>query len=580
MRRFARLFAEIDGTASTKAKVEAMRRYFDDAPPEDASWALFLLAGRRLRRTVKPSDMRRWAMDALRIERWLYAECHTAVGDGAETIALLFDAHPVGREAGAEPARVAGLFTGAGARQDSDEPDSDDAALHVWIEERLRGLAGMTPEEQRPVVVGWWRRLPPDQAMLVTKMLTGALRVGVAKRLVLQAVGAHAGVHAAEAAAHLTGDWSPRPGLLDDIRSGRGGVGGGAPYPFFLASPVQATSTAEAGADEVAALLGDRAAWLAEWKWDGIRAQLIRRGDSVTIWSRGDEELTDRFPELVRAGGGLPDGSVLDGEIVAWDESADRPLPFAALQRRIGRTSGLAAAVASAPTVFLAFDLLEAGGEDVRSLALSARRALLRELVAGVGERLRVSEAVEGAGWAELEGLRATSRTRLVEGLMLKRLDSAYGVGRARGDWWKWKIYPHTLDCVMVYAEPGHGRRASLLTDYTFAVWRGKELVPIARAYSGLSNDEIDELDRWIRRHTKERFGRVRRVAALQVFELAFDAVQRSDRHSSGVALRFPRIVRWRRDKGPEAADRLEDVEALIPPGAADVQGLLFPPEA
>jgi DNA ligase-1 len=330
-----------------------------------------------------------------------------------------------------------------------------------------------------------------------------------------------------------------------------------------------------------------RGAWLAEWKWDGIRAQLIVRGGRVYLWSRGEELITPRFPEVAEAGAGLAEGTVLDGEILAWKEG--RPLAFAALQQRIGRERQVARTARDVPVAFMAYDLLEAGGDDLRGLPLADRRARLEGIVAAVPRRpaaaaagsapllpfeddaagappgvLRISPRIDAPSWAELAALRRDSRARGVEGLMLKRLASIYGVGRRRGDWWKWKIDPHTIDAVLIYAQPGSGKRASLLTDYTFGLWHEGELVPVAKAYSGLTNDEILEMDRWIRRHTVERFGPVRHVEPVHVFELGFEAIARSSRHRSGIAVRFPRMLRWRRDKPAAEADSLAALQGLI----------------
>jgi DNA ligase-1 len=344
------------------------------------------------------------------------------------------------------------------------------------------------------------------------------------------------------------------------------------PYPFYLASPLDGDPKG----------LEDPAQWVVEWKWDGIRAQLVRRSGSVHLWSRGEELITHRFPEIAAAATRLPDGTVLDGEVLAFRDG--RPLPFSALQQRIGRQKQVAQLARAVPVVFMTYDLLEDRSEDIRQLPLDERRGRLEALLvrsreggtaevqlqrdatadptaAGV---LRASPTLRARTWDELADVRAESRARGVEGLMLKRRSSPYGVGRKRGDWWKWKIDPFTIDAVLIYAQPGSGRRASLLTDYTFGIWDQGELIPVAKAYSGLSNDEIGELDRWIRRHTRERFGPVRHVEPFHVFELGFEGIARSSRHRSGVAVRFPRMLRWRRDKRPEEADTLDTVRALL----------------
>ena len=379
------------------------------------------------------------------------------------------------------------------------------------------------------------------------------MRVGVSQTLVVRALAQAANLPAPSIAARLMGEWTPAADWYTALLSHeRTDDDASKPYPFFLASPLE---------DPVETLgaIGD---WLIEWKWDGIRAQLVRRGGAVHLWSRGEELITHRFPEIAAAATHLPDGSVLDGEVLAFRD--DRPLPFSALQQRIGRQKQVAQLVRAVPVVFMIYDVLEDGGVDVRERPLEERRARLVERLAADSGVLRASPAVPAESWEVLAAMRAESRARGVEGFMIKRRSSAYGVGRRRGDWWKWKIDPYTIDAVLIYAQPGSGRRASLLTDYTFGVWDRGELVPIAKAYSGLSNEEIAEMDRWIRRHTRERYGPVRHVEPVHVFELGFEAIAASSRHRSGIAVRFPRMLRWRKDKKAEEADTLDAVRALL----------------
>jgi DNA ligase-1 len=329
------------------------------------------------------------------------------------------------------------------------------------------------------------------------------------------------------------------------------------PYPFFLAYPLEGAVSD----------LGGTGDWQAEWKWDGIRAQLIRRKFQTFLWSRGEELITDRFPELQAAGAVLPDGTVIDGEVMPWrhDASGGRPLPFAQMQRRIGRKLLSNKILAEVPAVLVAYDLLESEGADVRERPLEWRRARLAEVVAG-NTALVLSPVVEAASWEELTAKRQESRERGVEGLMLKRRSSPYRVGRRRGDWWKWKIDPYSVDAVLIYAQPGNGRRASLFTDYTFGVWDNGELVPFAKAYSGLTDEEIRKVDTFVRRNTTKTFGPVHVVKPELVFELAFEGIQRSPRHRAGIAVRFPRMARWRTDKKAEEADSLDTIRALLPP--------------
>jgi DNA ligase-1 len=388
------------------------------------------------------------------------------------------------------------------------------------------------------------------------KLITGGFRVGVAQRLVTRALSSVSGLPDPVIAHRLMGEWQPSavwyrallaPETADaDVSR---------PYPFFLAHPLEGDP----------AHLGDPAEWQAEWKWDGIRAQLIRRAGQTFVWSRGEELINDGFPELTTLGAALPDGTVIDGEIVPYRDGAVQP--FAQLQRRIGRKQPSKKMLAEAPVALFAYDLLEAEGADLRELPLEERRRRLAHLYAAYRVQHAVwqlSPIAMGKTWADLAAAREQSRERGAEGLMLKRRSSPYRVGRVRGDWWKWKVDPFSVDAVLIYAQRGSGKRASLYTDYTFGVWDGDQLVPFAKAYSGLTDAEIREVDAFIRRNTLEQFGPVRTVTPRLVFELGFEGIQRSARHKSGIAVRFPRILRWRRDKPPAEADTLETVRALI----------------
>jgi DNA ligase-1 len=530
MRRFAELYDALDSTTSTNAKVAAMAAYFAQAPPADAAWAMFFLTGQRLKRLIAPRLLAVWAIERARVPEWMFGECISLVGDLAETIALLLDTE---REARA--------------------PSTPPPALSELIEGRLLPLREATEEEKRRAVVELWDQLERREIFLLDKLLTGEMRVGVSATLAIRALARHAGLPTATVAHRLMGAWQPSAeSFAALLRKDGHDADASRPYPFFLASPLE----------EEPESLGNREEWLAEWKWDGIRAQVVRRAGGAYLWSRGEELITDRFPDLAEVIAALPEGTALDGEVLAFSGGA--PMPFSVLQRRIGRKALPAKILAEAPAAFMAYDLLELRGEDQRELALRERRARLTELVAGRGERLALSPEVNAPGWAELRALRLEARERGVEGLMLKRWSSLYRHGRPRGDWWKWKIDPYSIDAVLVYAQPGHGRRATLLTDLTFALWSGGELVPVAKAYSGLSDEEIDQLDRWIRQNTVERFGPVRSVRPEHVFELHFEGIAESTRHKSGVAVRFPRIARWRTDKKPEDADTLDALRALI----------------
>ncbi len=526
MRRFARLYAELDSTTATSAKVEAMADYFSSVPAADAAWAVQVLSGRKLKRLVRSGELRALAAQESGFPAWLVDESYSHVGDLAETIDLLLPAATI---------------------------TADDAPLHEWIESRLAPLPKLDESERAAKLIGWWRSLDHGQRFVMIKLLTGSLRVGVSQRLVVQAMSKISGIDTAQIAHRLGGDWKPTADGFAALIDPDANAQIDQPYPFFLASPLESE----------ASTLGDPVNWLAEWKWDGIRAQLLRRTDTVQLWSRGEERLDGRFPELESAALRLPNGIALDGEILAW--VGDVPLPFTALQKRIGKLNPGRSLIEKCPVVFLAYDLLEHDGVDLRALPLSERRKQLQSLLhAAPGPTpIRLSEAVPAEDWNALAELREEARQRGVEGLMLKRLSSPYQAGRRRGDWWKWKVDPYTIDAVLIYAQAGHGRRSTLYTDYTFAVWDGDKLVPVAKAYSGLTDVEIEKLDRWIRSHTLERFGPVRSVQAEQVFELAFEAINASARHKSGVAVRFPRILRWRSDKKIADANTLDELRGL-----------------
>lgn len=524
MKAFAELYAALDETTRTNAKVAALQHYLEAASPEDAAWAVSFLIGRRPKRLLESRKLAQWAIEEAGIPEWMFSECYAAVGDFAELIALLLP-----------PAA-----------------SSTDLPLHYWVEERLLPLRDASDETRRAWLVEAWREMNERQRFAWNKLITGEFRVGVSQNLVVRAVAEVTGAPPEAVAHRLMGEWQPTAGfwrqlLAPETRD----ADVSRPYPFFLAYPL------EGNIED----LGDPHDWQIEWKWDGIRAQLIRREWRTFLWSRGEELITDRFPELEALGALLPEGTVIDGEVMPWKDGA--PLPFAQMQRRIGRKILGHKILAEVPVVLVAYDLLEHAGGDVREQPLEWRRARLEE-IAPPQTALVLSPVVAADSWERLKELREESRRRKVEGFMLKRLGSPYRVGRRRGDWWKWKIDPYSVDAVLIYAQPGNGRRASLFTDYTFGVWDNGKLVPFAKAYSGLSDEEIREVDSFVRRNTVERFGPVHVVKPELVFELAFEGIQLSTRHRSGIAVRFPRMARWRHDKKPEEADSIGTIKALL----------------
>ncbi len=545
MKRFTDLYWRLDATTSTNDKVAALRDYFAAAPPDDAACALAVLSGARQLRSVSTSQLRSWAAEATGLPAWLIEECYAHVGDLAETLALLLpDAAP-------------------------DAAPGTDLGLAEMMQRTIHDLRATTDDHKREVVADVWRRLAPRERIVWHKLLTGGCRVGVSRTLVARALAEVAGVDPAEMAHRLMGAAAADgPAYLRLLASESTEADSRRPYPFFLAAALDRTTV-----EHVAEDLGAVGDWQSEWKWDGMRAQLVRRGEAATVWSRGEELVNEAFPEIVAAGGSLPPGTVLDGELLAVSDTT--LLPFATLSKRASRKRVTNKVLADIPCVFVAYDLLEEGGVDLRELPLTERRRRLEALVpVPFTDRLAslpvqpahlfLSPLVAGGSWAELAALRAEARARGVEGLMLKRRSSPYGVGRTRGDWWKWKVEPLEIDAVLLYAQAGHGRRAGLHSDYTLGLWDGDQLVTVAKAYSGLADAEIVELDRIVRATTLEKHGPVRICRPTVVLQLAFEGVSLSTRHKSGVAVRFPRIVRWRKDKEPAEAGTLADLRRMI----------------
>lgn len=530
MKNFSKLYTKLDSTTKTSAKVAALVDYFSSAEAADCAWAIYFLSGQKLKRLVPMKSLRTWAAEAAEIDDWMFDECYEVVGDLAEVMSLILPA----------------------PQSQSDLP------LHTWVSERLLPLRRLEESQQKTQLLKFWQQLNETERFVMLKLLTGAFRVGVSQKLVVKALSTHSGVPAEALAHRLMGDWQPSADfyktLLDEDT---GDANISQPYPFYLAHPLEKDVES----------LGECDQWEAEWKWDGIRAQVLKRQGHFYIWSRGEELMTDRFPELVAAADSIPDGTVLDGEIVAFKDG--EILPFSEMQRRIGRKKPGKKTLADIPVSFIAFDLLEHGGADFRQQSLDVRREHLRQMIAELPKdshdpAIWMSEPLRFDSWNGLSELRQESRDHKAEGLMLKRRDSVYRVGRPRGDWWKWKIKPYTVDAVLTYAQRGSGRRASLYSDYTFGIWKDDELVTFAKAYSGLTDAEITEVDRFVRANTLERFGPVRSVTPELVFELAFENIQVSKRHKSGIAVRFPRILRWRQDLKIQDADSLQHVTAMI----------------
>ena len=552
MKRFAELYRDLDATTRTNEKVAALARYLADVPAADAAWAVALLTGQRSRRIVTSRRMRAIYQRRSELPEWLVEQSRAHVGDSAETITLLLEADR----------RV----EGSGVADRSCEAPLE-LPLHDWLGERIPALADLPDDDVADSLWDWWERVPAEELFVLNKVLTGAFRVGVSKKLVVRALARAFSPDEPTLTHRLMGTFEATAEAFEAlVAAGGGDLPPSHPYPFMLAYPLEDPDSVATDAD----------AWYAEWKLDGIRGQLIRRQGETYLWSRGEELVTPQFPDIAEAAEALPDGTVLDGEIVAWDVDADRARPFNDLQPRLGRKRVSRKLREGNPAFFVAYDLLEENGADLREHPLDERAARLGQLLerhahaasqdapGDAPRRLRASERLRFSTAEELACLRQRARDENVEGLMLKRREGPYVAGRVKGHWWKYKVEPFTLDAVLLYAQAGTGRRANLFTDYTFGLWSGNELVPFAKAYSGLTDAEIAELDRWIRRSTTERFGPARSVAAEQVFEIAFEGIRKSNRHKSGLAVRFPRIARWRKDKPPAEADTLEAAERIL----------------
>mgnify|MGYP003705843485 FL=1 len=527
MREFSQLFHDLDESTKTNDRIDQLVKYLMEAAPEDSIWVCWFLAGNRIKGAIKTSELRTFASERSGLPQWLLEECHDRVGDLAETISLLV----------------------------ATEGSGEILSLSEWIIKFIEPMIGMDTEERRENIFRVWDFLGEQDFLPFHKLLTGGFRMGVSKGNLCKALARVGGVQPAIIAQRLTGNWSPKTLSLEGIlNSGDDEDRLCQPFPFCLANPLQ----------EEAENLGRLEDWQVEWKWDGIRAQLINRGGTCMIWSRGDESVGHSFPEVMNAGKWLPGDLCMDGEILAWGQDGLRS--FSRLQARLGRKEPGPTILKREPVRFQAYDLLRLDGMDMRKVSLEERRKKLEAILSSLPPDFPIglSPLVEEESWASLRKLREESRNRGVEGFMLKKKDSSFESGRVKGCWYKWKVDPYLADMVVVSAQLGHGKRSNLYSDYSLAVWDEQgELVTVAKAYSGLSDNEIEKVDRFVRKNITGKFGPVRSVKPNLVFEIAFEGVRSSGRHKSGVALRFPRINRWRTDKKIEDADTLEIIRGF-----------------
>lgn len=524
MKDFAHFIQALDQTTKTKVKVQAVADFFDHAQERDKVWVIALLSHKRPKRIISTTYLKEWTAEVAGIPDWLFDESYQVVGDLAETIShLVYQEYEV------------------------------EKTLSEWIN-WLESLRKEDPHVIKTKAIEAWKGLSSFERFIFNKLITGGFRIGVSQKIMTKGLAQSTGIDENELAHRLMGDWDPFNITFNDLvlEDSKGSFADARPYPFFLAYPVENPEKE----------LADLSKWIAEFKWDGIRGQIIKRNGLVSIWSRGEELVTEKFPELVAMAENLPDGIALDGEIIPWKEG--KVLDFQVMQTRIGRKSISKKLLEDAPIHFMAYDLLEFEKKDRRESPLTERKKVLKEVVADLNHsNLLLSEVLEGDSLEQIEELKEAARQEGAEGLMLKRKDSEYAVGRKKGGWYKWKVDPYTIDAVLTYAMRGHGRRANLYTDYTFGLWRDEELVTFAKAYSGLTDAEFKEVDRFIKKNIIDKFGPVKQVKAVLVFELAFEGISLSKRHKSGVAVRFPRIHRWRKDKKPEEANTIEDLMKL-----------------
>lgn len=527
MKRFAQLIEQLDSTNKTNHKVIALSQYFEEVPKKDALWTVALLSHRRPSRPVTTTLMRQWAAELAQLPEWLFEESYHIVGDLAETIALLVH----------------------------QQTEGTSPSLSTCIEEII-ALKPKTEEEKKKYILQRWQSFNPFERFVFNKILTGGFRIGVSQKLMTRALSKAVNIDENILAHRLMGEWSPQSTTFDHLildpnpedRISQ-------PYPFFLASAID---------DEFFAK-ENPVHWHIEHKWDGMRGQLIIREGKCFLWSRGEELITDKFPDFAPLANALPSGTVIDGELLPFSDG--KIGPFNALQKRIGRKKVSQKLMDEIPIVMMAYDLLEEKGKDIRELPLYLRQKKLYHLITSLTSQslpLMKSEVFNFKDWKLAANEREKATEMKSEGLMIKHKDSPYAIGRKKGSWWKWKSDPKTIDAVLTYAMRGHGRRTNLYTDYTFALWKGEELVTFAKAYSGLTDKEIKQVDQFVKKNTIDRFGPVRQVAPELVFEIAFEGIAPSSRHKSGVAVRFPRILRWRHDKKSSDANKLDDLKALL----------------
>lgn len=526
MKRFTELIQQLETSNKTNDKIAALVSYFSTADEKDKPYVIAMFTGKKPRRPVTTALIREWAIELSDIPAWLFAESYHSVGDLSETIALVLP-----------PAKQV-----------------TDRKLHEWITD-LALISNKDDAAKKEFILNAWDSLDTQERFIFNKLISGNFRIGVSNKMLVNALAKQSDTDSNKIMHSIMGKWTPAEITYQELIDGAHvNTDNSWPYPFCLAYALDTTPEN----------LGETTAWQAEWKWDGIRGQIVKRNGELFIWSRGEELVTDQFPELHFLKDDLPDGTVIDGEILSVKDGNVQA--FSILQQRLNRKTIHKSQLKDAPIGFYCYDILEFQGQDIRTYPLSVRRKILVDIIAAlqIKDVAILSPVIDFNDWDQLAEIRKESRANNSEGIMLKKLDSLYHSGRKRGDWWKWKINPYTVDTVMIYAQKGSGRRANHFTDYTFAVRDGEQLITIAKAYSGLTDIEIKEVDSFVRKNAIEKFGPVRTVKPELVFEIAFEGIAESKRHKAGLALRFPRIARWRKDKNASEINTLDDLRQLL----------------
>lgn len=525
MKHFAELINALESTNKTNAKIDAIIDYLERAPDEDKVWFIALFTGKRPKRNVNTNYMKEWALEITKLPFWLFQESYSSVGDLGETLSLILPP----------------------------PTEKIDRSLSQWMNDII-DLKNKTDVEKKEFVLNSWNGLDYTERLIFNKLLGGSFRIGVSDKTLINALTKFSDQESSALTHSLMGKWQPDEISFKELISAEKiNPDNSKPYPFCLAYPLEKELNE----------LGTPEEWQIEYKWDGIRGQIIRRNDEVFIWSRGEELITEQFPEIKETVQNMKGNFVLDGEILAVKDN--KVLNFNELQKRLNRKTLTKKMLSEIPIEVFTYDLLELENNDLREKPIASRRAMLEELLSNENpENIKISQVIEFENWENLNQIRENSREINSEGLMLKQKNSPYHAGRKKGDWWKWKINPLTIDAVLIYAQKGSGRRSAYYTDYTFAVKKDDKLVTIAKAYSGLTDKEIMEVSKFVNKNAIEKFGPVRTVKAELVFEIAFEGIGFSNRHKSGVALRFPRIVRWRKDKTVDEIDDIEEIKKLI----------------